>query len=237
MASSRGGVPAMPTSSRSGARGRGRPRAAPGCTGAAAWRTGAPASASSAIGAAVHHQHAVAALGDHAQVVGDHDRRHPQLARRARPAAPGSGPGSSRPGRWSARRPRSRPGCRPAPGRSSPAAACRRSRCAGTRAPGGGRSPPAPAAPPSARCRLPRPTAGSWRRIASATWSPNVRTGLSAFIAPWNTIASRAQRTARISRGVEAPADPRRRTAPGRRPPARRAAAAAASPAWSSSCR
>ena len=82
MASSRGGVPGMPTQRRArDARGPGTSRAAPACRGAAASRTARPASASSATTPPYITTHAVADLGHHAQVVGDDDHRHPEVAR------------------------------------------------------------------------------------------------------------------------------------------------------------
>ena len=89
-----GGWPGMvgssaPTASSS----RGIERAAPWCRGAAGRRTAASAGAVSTTRPAYITHHPVAQAGDHAEVVGDQDDRHAELALQARAAARGSAPG------------------------------------------------------------------------------------------------------------------------------------------------
>ncbi len=57
--------------------------------------------------------------------------------------------------------------------------------------------------------------AASWSLIASTIWLPTVRTGLRAFIAPWNTTASWVQRSWRSASGSSrARSTPSNQTAP-----------------------
>ena len=149
--------------------------------------------------AGVHHQHPVADVGEHRQVVADDQQADAELAHQVARAGRGSGPAPSRRGRSSARRRRSAAAGRPAPSRSSPAASGRRRAGAGRS--GRARGPARPAR--AARRPAPRPAAsdrsGSCTRIGSAIWRPTRCTGFSECSAPWKTIEAPAQRSARRS--------------------------------------
>ena len=76
----------------------------PACTGARVAERSARGGPALDDLARVHHGHAVADLVHDAEVVGDQDHAHPELARQLERSARGSAPGSSRRARSSARR-------------------------------------------------------------------------------------------------------------------------------------
>ena len=143
----------------------------------------------------VHDDHAVGDVGDDAEVVGDEDDPGAGLLAQGLASHRGSGPGSSRPVRSSARRRAAASASTTAPSRSSRAGACRRRTHAGRSAavPWHAGSRPAP----SSRPRGPSPgpcETFSWARICSTIWSPTRYTGSSELIGSWNTIAIPAPR-------------------------------------------
>ena len=129
--------------------------------------------------AGVHHDDPVGDFGDDAEVVGDEQHGHADVAAAACRAGRESAPGWSRRGPSWARRRSAATGCTRARSRSSPAAACRPTAGADIR-PGAAsrrgfpRAPACPAAPRAASARpMPR-----CRIAASAICSPTVNTGL-----------------------------------------------------------
>ena len=149
--------------------------------------------------AGVHHRDPVADVGEHRQVVADHQharRRAPAPGWRAPPAP---GPAPSRRAPWSARRPRSARGGRPAPSRSSPVAVGRPRAGGGRTAHGRARARPVRAARrPDAPPRRPRRRARGPRSVRRSA-GRSCWTGLSECSAPWKTMEAPAHRTARRS--------------------------------------
>ncbi len=149
---------------------------------------------------AVEHVDAVAHAGDDAEVVGDHDQRGARLLAPGRSTARGSGPGSSRPARWSARRRSAAAARRPAPWRSAHAGACR-PRAGGGSPSGAGRGRgcrPCRASPGRQPGRH-RPDRPRCRVITSATCTPIGTTGFSDDSGSWKIIASSAPRLSRMA--------------------------------------
>ena len=129
----------------------------------------------STIRPAVHDQHAVGELGDHAHVVRDQHHRRAASRAAASGSGRGSAPGSSRRARSSARRRSARSGCTRAPSRSSRAAACRRRTGAGSRRRAARRRGSRPSAAARSRGRAPpRLERLSCARTCSAICQPTV---------------------------------------------------------------